>query len=131
MEIRGDFFTTREQSKHLFDIGLNPETADMCWGIDDETLRYNCNPYPLPWKNYTAKEFYIPVWSLTALLKLMEPIRKDSDMYNWNMSPALGGIVIEYTEVESGVILHGEYGVNATEAAYNMVCWLFENKHIN
>lgn len=30
MEIRGDFFTTREQSKHLFDMGLNPETADMC-----------------------------------------------------------------------------------------------------
>ena len=130
MEIRGDFFTTRGQSKHLFDMGLNPETADMCWGIDDETLQYNCNPYPLPWKNYTAKEFYIPVWSLGALLKLMEPIRKDSYMFNWEMRPCFGGVAVEYREVTSNLMLHYEEGETATEAAYNMVCWLFEHKYI-
>ena len=127
MKIRGDFFTSIDQSKHLIDLGLNPETADMCWGIDEDTLQYNNNPYPLPWKDYTAKEFYLPCWSLTALLKLMEPIRKDSDMFNWEMRPCFGGVEVEYHEVTTNLILNYEEGETATEAAYNMVCWLFEN----
>lgn len=131
METTGDFFTSIDQSKHLFDMGLNPETADMCWGIDDDTMKYNNNPYPLPWKDYTAKDYYIPVWSITALLKLMQPIFIGSEIFNWNMYPCFGGICIEYCEVESNEVLSRVKGANSTEAAYDMVCWLFENKHIN
>lgn len=62
--------TDLEQSRKLAEI-LPRETADFCWGIDDETLHYNSSPYPLPWKDYTAKEYYVPCWSLAALINLL------------------------------------------------------------
>ena len=63
-------YTDLEQSRKLAEI-LPPESADYCWGIDDETLHYNSSPYPCAWKDYTCKEYYIPCWSLTALFKLL------------------------------------------------------------
>lgn len=63
-------YTNLEQSKALAKI-LQPESADFCWGIDDETLQFNCSPYPCPWKDYTCKEYYVPCWSLAALINLL------------------------------------------------------------
>ena len=63
-------YTDLEQSKKLAEI-LSPESADYCWGIDDETLHYNNSPYPCAWKDYTCKEYYIPCWSLAALLSVL------------------------------------------------------------
>jgi len=63
-------FTDISQSKVLAEI-LPLESADYCWGIDDETLHYNNSPYPCAWKDYTCKEYYIPCWSLSALLDIM------------------------------------------------------------
>lgn len=63
-------YTDLEQSKKLAEI-LPLESADYCWGIDDETLHYNNSPYPCAWKDYTCKEYYIPCWSLVALLQIM------------------------------------------------------------
>ena len=63
--------TDLKQSKYLYNIGIDPNTADMCWGLDAESLQYNNVPYLLPWKDYTTKNVYIPVWSLTALLTLI------------------------------------------------------------
>lgn len=60
-------YTDLEQSKKLAEI-LPLESADFCWGIDEETLCYNNSPYPCAWKDYTCKEYYIPCWSLAALL---------------------------------------------------------------
>ena len=50
---------------------MPPESADYCWGIDDETLHYNNSPYPCAWKDYTCKEYYIPCWSLASLLGVL------------------------------------------------------------
>lgn len=63
-------YTDLEQSKALSKI-IWPESADFCWGIDAETLQFNCSPYPCPWKDYTCKEYYVPCWSLAALLELL------------------------------------------------------------
>lgn len=63
-------YTDIEQSKVLANI-LPPESADYCWGIDDETLHYNNSPYPCAWKDYTCKEYYIPCWSLASLLSIL------------------------------------------------------------
>ena len=54
------------------------ESADYCWGIDDETLHYNSSPYPCAWKDYTCKEYYIPCWSLSALLGVLPSATLDS-----------------------------------------------------
>lgn len=70
-----------EQSKKLAEI-LPLESADMCWGIDDDTLTWNTLPYLFPWRGYTAKEYYIPCWSLAALLDILpETIEDESAEY--------------------------------------------------
>ena len=63
-------YTNIEESKKLAEI-LSPESADMCWGICDETLKWETFPYLMPWRNYTAKEYYLPCWSLAALLNIL------------------------------------------------------------
>ena len=62
--------TSLEQSKKLAEI-LPLESADMCYGIDDDTLKYNNLPWLIPYHKYTAKEFYTPCWSLAALLNVL------------------------------------------------------------
>jgi hypothetical protein len=85
-------YTDLEQSKALAKI-IRPESADFCWGIDAETLQFNCSPYPCPWKDYTCKEYYVPCWSLAALLDVIPcgQVNKmaDSNKYeasSWNDS---------------------------------------------
>jgi hypothetical protein len=69
-------YTDLFQSKKLAEV-ISPESADYCWGIDDETLHYNNSPYPCAWKDYTRKEYYIPCWSLAALLKILHCNKED------------------------------------------------------
>lgn len=64
------FYTTIDQSEILMKF-IPLDTADMCWGINYETLKYNNLPYMLPYCQYTAKEFYIPCWSLSSLISLL------------------------------------------------------------
>ena len=74
-------YTDLEQSKKLAEI-LPPESADMCWGICDETLKWKTFPYLMPWRDYTAKEHYLPCWSLAALLNVYPMVvGEDLDMY--------------------------------------------------
>lgn len=70
-------YTDIEQSKILAQI-IDKDTADFCWGFDQEKCNdnvfvFNCTPYPLPWKDYTARDFYLPCWSLASLLNLLPP----------------------------------------------------------
>ena len=71
-------YTDIEQSKKLAEI-LPAESADMCWGRDDDTIEYDDKPYLNPYKDYTAKEYYIPCWSLAALLDLLPKHIKQDD----------------------------------------------------
>lgn len=95
-------------------------------GIDDETLHYNNSPYPCAWKDYTCKEYYIPCWSLAALLDILakETHNIDEDGYVvlssykgnwWNISP-INCISEEINESN-----------NPIDAAFEMICWLKEN----
>lgn len=63
-------YTDIEQGKKLAEI-LPIESADMCYGIDDATLTYTNLPWLIPYYKYTPKEFYIPCWSLAALLDII------------------------------------------------------------
>ena len=75
-------YTDLEQSKKLAEI-LPIESADMCYGIDDDTLKYDDLPWLIPYHEYTFKEFYIPCWSLAALLNVLPDtmLGKDKDGY--------------------------------------------------
>jgi hypothetical protein len=67
-------YTDIEQSKKLSEI-LPLESADMCYGINDNTLKYDDLPWLIPYHEYTAKEYYTPCWSLAALLGVLPQIQ--------------------------------------------------------
>lgn len=77
-------YTDITQSKKLAEI-LPPESADMCWGINDNTLMHNQYPYLMPYIQYSAKEFYLPCWSLAALLDQLEDVVVDENGYEYQL----------------------------------------------
>ena len=84
-------YTDVTQSKKLAEI-LQPESADMCWGICDETLKLKTFPYLMPWRDYTAKEHYLPCWSLAALLDQLEDIIVDENGYEYKLEIIKEGV---------------------------------------
>ena len=115
-------YTDLEQSKKLAEI-LPAESADMCWGIDDDTLMYNQCPYPLPYIQYTAKEFYLPCWSLAALLGVIKPINENTYTIIGTLD---GGAIISFDEITNVMFQEEEI----IDAVFEMVIWLKENGKI-
>ena len=73
MEIK--MCTSIEQSKKLLELGLNPESADMCYVIDYvESNKYGTDHFKLEVDNYGLKvqtRDNIPCWSLASLLDVL------------------------------------------------------------
>jgi len=112
-------YTDLEQSKVLSKI-LPLESADYCWGIDAETLHYNNSPYPCAWKDYTCKEYYIPCWSLAALLSVLPVtaiLLKDGNISNTGD--------IKYNCQSSMINIHKWFD-NSIDACYEMILKLHE-----
>ena len=64
-------YTNHEQSKKLMDVGLPANSADMCYTINDELKMLRTIPTCIPYRDFTAKEFYLPCWSTGELLRLL------------------------------------------------------------
>lgn len=94
-------YTNIEESKRLAEI-LQPESADMCWGICDETLKWKTFPYLMPWRDYTAKEHYLPCWSLAALLDQLEDVICDENGYEYKLEIIKEGV--QYYLVYEGML---------------------------
>lgn len=68
-------WTTYEESVALFDAGLDPMTADMCYSTqknpsNPKMLKF-CNPMPVPWNSFPEGSGVVPCWSLGALMRLV------------------------------------------------------------
>ena len=113
------FYTDIEQSKQLAKI-LSLESADMCYGIDDDTLKYNNLPWLIPYHRHTAKEFYIPCWSLAALLDVF-PEGVIKNYYIPNIQKENGTYSIAYGNDELLCIAD-----NPIDACYEMILKLKE-----
>lgn len=139
--------TTIEQSKHLLDLGLNPEFADMFYMMykdgtkpcnGDENLKHIYQDEQGNWYSLDLYEDYfeedcfkkngVYALSLSALLELIpnaSVYKKEKD--NWGCSSVDGSLNEE-----------GDYAMwkdidgykTPLEAAYNMVVWLLENGYI-
>lgn len=58
--------TTKEQSQRLLELGLKPETADMCIDLYNED-----EPFVVQNKiDYTKQIEFIPAWSLHRLMEI-------------------------------------------------------------
>lgn len=123
-------YTGIEQSKKLLELGLSPETADMCWGLDSDTGMYNNHPYPMPWREYTAKEFYIPCWSTGALLEVMPLIKEDINDGGCRPNLCKGWDNNKWHIVYRSDLYYSDWYDNSIDACYNTVVWLLENGYI-
>lgn len=127
-------YTNIEQSKILAQI-INKETADFCWGFDQEKCNdnvfvFNCTPYPLPWKDYTARDFYLPCWSLASLLaQLDETVTTDDGDFDLHILVENGGYYVQYEESYDGSILvESGFQEYLMDAVYEVVLKLRELK---
>lgn len=126
-------YTDIEQSKKLAEI-LNLESADYCWGIDDETLHYNNSPYPCPWKDYTAKQYYVPCWSLASLLDVLPfHLIINNQRYAFSMQKGLNKdgetYMFRYNVFNTDVCLYStDYYNNPVDACCELITKLYEEK---
>lgn len=115
-------YTDIEQSRTLAEI-LHEETADMCYGIDDGTLKYNDLPWLIPYHKYTIKEYYIPCWSLSALLNVLpNKISQYTKALFWFDDDWYCEYMDEDGECRGG----GEPADNPVDACYKMIVKLHE-----
>lgn len=79
-EFETQICTTIEQSKRLLDLGLESETADMCWFNDMQ------KPFCAPYKCFVEKAqdmkwVISPAWSLHRLIELYKDV-EDTSMWS-------------------------------------------------
>ena len=72
--------TTKIQSQRLLELGLKPETADMCWFNDMQ------KPFCAPYKCFVdraqdMKWVIYPAWSLHRLIELYKDV-EDTSMWS-------------------------------------------------
>lgn len=101
--------TSIEQSKKLLELGLSSDTADLYWEYN--TLKFMDNDYD---PNVVG---CLAAWSLSALLELIP---------NWYMNspnPMCSAYCCRSNDMET-------YEDDPLDAAFEMICWLLENKKI-
>jgi hypothetical protein len=104
--------TDIDQSKKLIELGIDLNTADMYWSVDE--IPYYCYPVGdivTDWE-YAQENGMLPAWSLSNLLELMPNGSKicKSDLGSY--------------------FCHGVLEDTPLDAAFDMVVWLLENKKI-
>lgn len=122
-------YTTIEQSKKLVELGLNPETADMCYPhfIRHGADTYNKTPEIAEGIDYP---YEMPCWSLGALMELMPKIKEDEDDGGCYPTLCKGWDNGQWHCVYRSSIHITKWYDNSIDAAFEIVCWLLENNYL-
>ena len=126
--------TSIEQSKKLISLGLDPSTADMYYEpIDGNPIRFAVIPNVGKYGKWD-----MPAWSFTALLELMPPylfelergidlnIYRNINSKGWHVS-YMPNNTIDMQKDKFRQITNGNSPI---DAAFEMIVWLIEQKHI-
>lgn len=83
----------------------------------------------MPWRDYTAKEYYLPCWSLAALLEQFEDVIYDEDGHEYQLQIIKEGV--QYYLVYDGVDVAAYYETplfdDLVDACVDMILILKEN----
>lgn len=122
--------TSIEQSKKLLSLGLDPRTADMFYATEIGVLIAE-SPYEV--EGHEPCIPFTPAWSLTALLELM-PVCIDDDNYflviekdETYLNEPIWRVSYKHYVEEYAIV---EREASLINAAFEMVCWLIEQGHI-
>jgi hypothetical protein len=101
--------TTIEESKKLIELGIDVNTADIIYNIFGESYIRHDTP---------IDKYHTPAWSLSALIKMFDDKAGLARDY---------GLWYCYDNGKSHRTKHYDSPI---DAAFEMVCWLLENKKI-
>ena len=134
--------TTIEQSKRLIELGIDVNTADMCY-IREQWFEHDENEIKEDWSKYPVVDFdededkvplpepiTYPCWSLAALLELMPSRINATYKLNLIKDDTTNGYYYNYTDRKERKLRTSFVSRNSLDAAFEMVCWLLENKKI-
>jgi len=142
--------TSIEQSKKLIELGIDVYTADMYWWICYGD-KLSANPYTEEVKKGFEKHCLecIPAWSLSALINLLpseftEVGKYSTTTYKINIRKYKFTDEVNLHQIAYGSYKWYEDGKSYTwsdmintgekeellDSAFQMVCWLLENKKI-
>lgn len=112
--------TSIEQSKKLIELGIDINSADMCYLITK-----NNEPFLMPFKIKDSID--IPAWSLSALIKLMpDEISIDNESYYLYFNKK--GVEFRGPITWDGQKSKSFKMDNILDAAFEMICWLKEQR---
>lgn len=114
--------TTIEQSKKLIELGLSADTADMRY---EEIPRIQ-GEYKLVFSKPNNK-WEIPAWSLSALIELMPIKIRNSREFTIYKGESGYSLTYFFHDEDYPIIRDG---VTLLDTAFEMVCYLLENKLI-
>lgn len=136
------YYTTIEQAEHLVELGLDPETADMCWtnhcyGQIRSSMRVSSKTVKeykellTRFADKTSIDVFIPCWSLGALSNVIYKFV----IHEYGLKGWVGMYVCSISEfttyyANDADVVHEEKGETFLEAVYKMVCYLLENSYI-
>ena len=86
IEFNSQICTTREQSHRLLDLGLKPETADMCYIYKPKHLADTTPEEDWVLEETTPVGTDIPAWSLHRLIELYSDVEDTSSLCIKNIS---------------------------------------------
>ena len=120
--------TSLEQSQKLVELGIDIETADMCYINEKPNIGFLSNEYEMFGDNILSD--YYPAWSLTALLSLMPKLYEfENDPNDDGCQPNLckGWDNNLWHIVYRSTIYTTKWYNDPVDAAFEMVVWLKEN----
>lgn len=128
--------TNIKQSKKLIELGIDADTADIIYNLFDESYIRNDTP---------IDKYHTPAWSLSALLKLLPSEFEETGSFGTSKYK-IDIRKYKFTdEIDAYQIAYGNYLIDSRgwkdmintrwkedllDAAFEMVCWLLENKKI-
>lgn len=114
--------TSLEQSKKLIELGIDVNTADMCYYYDHNWSNEHIE-IPKVWDNNyeqfipESEEDDIPAWSLSAMLRLIPRFTLERE--------------INGDDKDEFILTYRHNSVcdeDLVDAAFEMICWLKEHK---
>lgn len=128
--------TSLEQSQRLIELGINVNTIDMYYLYDYNIDEYENDAQIIPQsekgQHFSLFPEDIPAWSLSALLELMPKLYDENDLNDGGCQPVLcKGFDNNMWHVVYRETIYGtDWYCEPIDAAFDMVCWLLENKKI-
>lgn len=112
--------TSIEQSKHLLELGLSHDSADMVWTTANPDLPMLL-AYPI--EDCNSWNDKVPAWSLSALLEVIKGVFAYTTIA---ISGASKGFNFIRCKDLNYIWTHDVNADSPIDAAYEMVCWLLE-----